>query len=73
MLKEYWTVKYILQIGEEGIEKGSGSSWSILRDDFMMGAKMKDWDREGEDNNNEGENEGVATDSSEDFDESDQG
>ena len=34
---------------------------------------MKDWDREGEDNNNEGENEGVATDSSEDFDESDQG
>lgn len=22
------------------------SSWSILRDDFMMGAKMKDWNRE---------------------------
>ncbi|KAJ7373761.1 pre-60S ribosomal particles component [Desmophyllum pertusum] len=22
------------------------SSWDILRDDFMMGAKMKDWNRE---------------------------
>lgn len=22
------------------------SSWNILRDDFMMGAKMKDWDKE---------------------------
>ena len=22
------------------------STWKILRDDFMMGAKMKDWDKE---------------------------
>uniref|UniRef100_S4R7Y5 RRP15-like protein n=1 Tax=Petromyzon marinus TaxID=7757 RepID=S4R7Y5_PETMA len=24
----------------------SGPSWNILREDFMMGAKMKDWDKE---------------------------
>jgi len=24
----------------------AGSSWRVLRDDFMMGAKMKDWDQE---------------------------
>ena len=24
----------------------NSSSWNILRDDFMMGAKMKDWNRE---------------------------
>lgn len=28
----------------EGKEEGPG--WSILRDDFMMGASMKDWDKE---------------------------
>lgn len=39
---------------EEGAEK-----WSVLRDDFMMGANMKDWDKEdndedgGDDNNDE--------------------
>jgi len=33
---------------EEGEEEGEGqrSSWNILRDDFMLGAKMKDWDKE---------------------------
>ncbi|XP_078714032.1 RRP15-like protein [Lampetra fluviatilis] len=29
------------QAGEQ-----SGPSWNILREDFMMGAKMKDWDKE---------------------------
>lgn len=29
-------------------EAGEKPSWSILRDDFMMGAKMKDWDKEDE-------------------------
>ena len=24
----------------------TSSTWNILRDDFMMGAKMKDWNRE---------------------------
>lgn len=31
--------------GDEEVEE---SSWKILRDDFMMGAKMKDWDKESE-------------------------
>ena len=26
------------------------SSWKILRDDFMMGAKMKDWDKDSDEN-----------------------
>ena len=32
-------------------EEEDESSWKILRDDFMMGAKMKDWDKEGSDDN----------------------
>ena len=24
----------------------NSAAWSILRDDFMMGAKMKDWDKQ---------------------------
>lgn len=33
---------------EEEVEEGEQkqSSWNILRDDFMLGAKMKDWDQE---------------------------
>lgn len=32
---------------EQGTENSEeGPSWKILRDDFMMGAAMKDWDRE---------------------------
>ncbi|XP_001640769.2 RRP15-like protein [Nematostella vectensis] len=27
-------------------EQKSSNSWNILRDDFMMGAKLKDWDKE---------------------------
>ncbi|XP_053377271.1 RRP15-like protein [Mercenaria mercenaria] len=26
--------------------KNSGKTWNILKDDYMMGAKMKDWDKE---------------------------
>ena len=25
------------------------STWNVFRDDFMMGAKMKDWDKEDSD------------------------
>merc|ERR1711974_210566 len=32
------------EVEEEGEQKQS--SWNILRDDFMLGAKMKDWDQE---------------------------
>lgn len=34
---------------EEGSQKAAEKTqpaWSILRDDFMMGAKMKDWNKE---------------------------
>ena len=27
-------------------EQDKQSSWDILREDFMLGAKMKDWDKE---------------------------
>lgn len=27
-------------------EQKESSTWSVLRDDFMMSAKMKDWDKE---------------------------
>lgn len=27
-------------------KKNEEPTWNILRDDFMMGAKMKDWDKE---------------------------
>ncbi|XP_050406439.1 RRP15-like protein [Patella vulgata] len=34
---------------EDSVEEEEDSKWSILRDDFMMGATMKDWDKEGSD------------------------
>ena len=36
-------------------------SWSILKDDFMMGAKMKDWDKESD--NEVADNEDMSADS----------
>ena len=27
-------------------EEDDGSQWSALKDNFMMGAKMRDWDKE---------------------------
>ncbi|ESO94177.1 hypothetical protein LOTGIDRAFT_232439 [Lottia gigantea] len=33
----------------DGNEEDENPKWSILRDDFMMGATMKDWDKEGSD------------------------
>ena len=44
-------------------------SWNILRDDFMMGSKMKDWDKN--DNDVDDDDEKVAAvDSSEDAEDS---
>ncbi|NWH39651.1 RRP15 protein, partial [Chloropsis hardwickii] len=38
------------------VKSEEGPEWNILRDDFMMGASMKDWDKEsnGEGNSEEG-------------------
>ncbi|XP_052434523.1 RRP15-like protein isoform X2 [Carassius gibelio] len=35
--------------------KGENPSWSVLRDDFMMGTSMKDWDKESDEEREEGE------------------
>ncbi|KAG7256941.1 hypothetical protein CRUP_026350, partial [Coryphaenoides rupestris] len=40
-------------------------SWSVLRDDFMMGAKMKDWDKQSD---TEGEQAGAQNGGAEDSD-----
>ncbi|XP_062584565.1 RRP15-like protein [Saccostrea cucullata] len=37
----------------EQVEIKKEEKWSALRDDFMMGAKMKDWDKESDDDNAE--------------------
>ncbi|XP_062981650.1 RRP15-like protein [Elgaria multicarinata webbii] len=45
-----------------------GPAWSILRDDFMMGASMKDWDKESDGENNAGQDNGVKQESESDSD-----
>ncbi|EFA07263.2 RRP15-like protein [Tribolium castaneum] len=34
------------EVVNENVQKSEESTWSVLREDFMMGAKMKDWDKE---------------------------
>eukprot|EP00094_Tigriopus_californicus_P002983 TCALIF_02875-PA protein Name:"Similar to RRP15 RRP15-like protein (Bos taurus)" AED:0.27 eAED:0.27 QI:0/0/0/0.5/1/1/2/0/167 len=41
-------VKDEIKDDTRGNEEVEESSWKILRDDFMMGAKMKDWDKDSE-------------------------
>ena len=36
----------MFQANERAEKPDLSSTWNILRDDFMMGAKMKDWNRE---------------------------
>ncbi len=60
----------VLQVDESiSAETSTAPSWNILRDDFMMGSKMKDWDKEGTDNEDENEDdddsEGGESDESE--------
>ncbi|XP_077195738.1 RRP15-like protein isoform X2 [Paroedura picta] len=46
------TIRKSLKNKQGDSKSEEGPAWSILRDDFMMGASMKDWDKEsaGEDN-----------------------
>lgn len=37
------------------VKSEEGPEWNILRDDFMMGASMKDWDKESDGEGNSGE------------------
>ncbi|ETE64412.1 RRP15-like protein [Ophiophagus hannah] len=43
-------------------------AWSILRDDYMMGASMKDWDKESEEENNAGGDSDIKQESESDSD-----
>ncbi|XP_078000975.1 RRP15-like protein [Glandiceps talaboti] len=54
----------VLKKRKESIEEKeeSGPAWSILRDDFMMGAKMKDWDKESDSDEDDKDNDSDDND-----------
>ena len=45
-----------LSFSWDNANEGKLSSWNILREDFMMGGKMKDWDRDNDDMEYDNEN-----------------
>ncbi|CAG2235533.1 unnamed protein product [Mytilus edulis] len=47
----------IKQENESDEEGSNKKKWDILRDDYMMGAKMKDWDKESDSENPQSDNE----------------
>ena len=47
---------------DESANDEKASKWNILRDDFMMGGKMKDWDKDIDDMDYEDDNQTVGTD-----------
>ena len=51
----FWCVSQSTANGEDSSDEEAEQkpSWSILRDDFMMGAKMKDWDKKEDDDSDE--------------------
>ncbi|KAL7986960.1 hypothetical protein Chor_005879 [Crotalus horridus] len=53
---------------KEKLKSKEAPAWSILRDDYMMGASMKDWDKESEEENNAGEVGSVKQESGSDSD-----
>lgn len=38
-------------------------SWSVLKDDFMMGASMKDWDKESDEEDRQEPSEDYSSES----------
>ena len=44
--------QYNIGSGKDGKTGGKGADW--LDDDFMMGAKMRNWDRDSDDSDNNG-------------------
>ncbi|NXI91468.1 RRP15 protein, partial [Psophia crepitans] len=44
------------------VKSEEGPEWSILRDDFMMGASMKDWDKESDEEGNTEQGGGLKQD-----------
>ncbi|CAG2235410.1 RRP15-like protein [Mytilus edulis] len=58
MKTEIKQVKNCRAMKNESDEEGSNKKkWDILRDDYMMGAKMKDWDKESDSENPQSDNE----------------
>ncbi|KAK9412504.1 RRP15-like [Crotalus adamanteus] len=53
---------------QEKSKSEEAPAWSILRDDYMMGASMKDWDKESEEENNAGEGSSIKQESGSDSD-----
>lgn len=48
-VQDYWLVVLFQEEDTDHEENHEKSSWEVLRNDFMMGAKLKDWDKKGED------------------------
>ena len=48
-----------MSIEQDEDQSNQSGTWSILRDDFMMGARMKDWDK---DSNGSGEQDATGVD-----------
>lgn len=46
------------------VKSEEGPEWNILRDDFMMGASMKDWDKESDGEGSIDEGGGLKQDDS---------
>uniref|UniRef100_A0A8C2R5X6 RRP15-like protein n=1 Tax=Capra hircus TaxID=9925 RepID=A0A8C2R5X6_CAPHI len=44
--QRYITIKNVTEKKTTEAKSEEGPGWTILRDDFMMGASMKDWDKE---------------------------
>ena len=57
-LKIYFLV--LPQASDVTSVESAPSTWNILRDDFMMGAKMRDWNRDEEQKQKEGEDENLT-------------
>uniref|UniRef100_A0A2K6EJX8 RRP15-like protein n=1 Tax=Propithecus coquereli TaxID=379532 RepID=A0A2K6EJX8_PROCO len=46
VVKDKETERNLQRIATTEVKSEEGPGWTILRDDFMMGASMKDWDKE---------------------------
>ncbi|XP_063153071.1 RRP15-like protein [Candoia aspera] len=62
------TARKSLMSHQDRSKSEEGPAWSILRDDYMMGASMKDWDKESEEENNAGEDSSIKQESGSDSD-----
>lgn len=49
------------------VKSEEGPEWNILRDDFMMGASMKDWDKESDGEGNTEQGGGLKQDDESDW------